>query len=265
MRPRRRFTRRFPRLKLAVGLITVVWSLVEVLRVKNALVQHLDFEQGSLGGERIFVAGMHWNSEGILRGAWIPAVVDLINAVGRDNIFISIHESGSWDDTKGALRVFDDHLGQYGVPRRVIMDNTTHEDEIKNPPVGAGDGWIEAPNGEVERRRIPWLSNLRNLVLEPLYEQQKAGIVYDKILFLNDVVFTVSTATALSSSTLTSARLEIFVGYCGLGEASTQLRAHWTFRKRPISTIPLRFGTPMATRHLCKVGRISDPETPVRL
>lgn len=195
-----RITRRFGRLRIAIGFIAVIWSLVEALRVKLALVRQFDFEPGSLGGEKIFVAGMHWNSEWILREAWMPAVVDLINAIGRDNVFISIHESGSWDNTKAALRLLEDHLGKYNVPRRIIMDDTTHIDEISNPPATAGNGWVETPNGDVERRRIPWLSNLRNLVLEPLYEQQKAGIVYDKILFLNDVVFSVSIATTTSTS-----------------------------------------------------------------
>ena len=77
---------------------------------------------------------MHWNSEWILREAWMPAVVDLVNAIGRDNVFLSIQESGSWDNTKGALRLLDSHLALNDIPRRIILDNTTHQDEISNPP-----------------------------------------------------------------------------------------------------------------------------------
>ena len=42
----------------------------------------------------------------------------------------------------------------------------------------------------LELRRIPYLARLRNLVMEPLFEMKKSGQTVDKILFLNDVVFT---------------------------------------------------------------------------
>ena len=192
MRRRSYSFRRTRRLQLPAVLIAIVLSLFEVLRVKHALVKQSNFKPEPFGDQKIFIAGMHWNSEWILREAWMPAVIDLVNAIGRDNVFLSIQESGSWDNTKGALRLLDSQLASKDIPRRIILDNTTHQDEISNPPAAARDGWIVTPNGQFERRRIPWLADLRNLVLEPLYEQQNAGIIYDKILFLNDVVFSVS-------------------------------------------------------------------------
>lgn len=128
------FSRRTRRLRLPVALITIVLSLIEVLRVKHALLQQSNFEPELFGNQKIFIAGMHWNSEWILREAWMPAVVDLVNAIGRDNVFLSIQESGSWDNTKGALRLLDSHLALNDIPRRIILDNTTHQDEISNPP-----------------------------------------------------------------------------------------------------------------------------------
>jgi hypothetical protein len=182
--------RRTRRLRLTLALITVAWTLTEVLRVKYALVQQANSDPGQLGGEKIFITGIHWNNEKILREAWIPAVVDLVNAIGRENVFVSIQESGSWDDTKGALRHLEKQLAENNIPRRVILDETTHLDEINKPP--AKTGWVQTPGGMNELRRIPYLAGLRNLVMQPLYEKKNEGIIYDKILFLNDVVFTVS-------------------------------------------------------------------------
>ncbi|KAB8265402.1 cryptococcal mannosyltransferase 1-domain-containing protein [Aspergillus pseudonomiae] len=180
--------RRTRRLRLALSLVIVAWTLVEVLHIKYTLVQQSQPEPVTLGNEKIYITGLHWNSEQILREAWIAAVVDLANAIGRDNVFVSVQESGSWDDTKGALLLLDQQLAEHGIPRRVLMDYTTHFDEISKPPTG--EGWIETPIGTTELRRIPYLAKLRNVAMEPFYELQSEGIIYDKILFLNDVVFT---------------------------------------------------------------------------
>ncbi|GAB1193730.1 hypothetical protein APSETT444_002958 [Aspergillus pseudonomiae] len=180
--------RRTRRLRLALSLVIVAWTLVEVLHIKYTLVQQSQPEPVTLGNEKIYITGLHWNSEQILREAWIAAVVDLANAIGRDKVFVSVQESGSWDDTKGALLLLDQQLAEHGIPRRILMDYTTHIDEISKPPTG--EGWIETPIGTTELRRIPYLAKLRNVAMEPLYELQSEGIIYDKILFLNDVVFT---------------------------------------------------------------------------
>ncbi|KAE8376934.1 cryptococcal mannosyltransferase 1-domain-containing protein [Aspergillus bertholletiae] len=180
--------RKTRRLRLALFLIVIAWTLVEVLHIKYVLVQRSQPELIALGSERIYITGLHWNSEQILREAWIEAVVNLARAIGRAHVFVSIQESGSWDNTKGALQLLDQQLAENDIPSRILMDNTTHLDEISKPPTG--QGWIETPMGTTELRRIPYLAKLRNVVMEPLYEQQKDGIVYDKILFLNDVVFT---------------------------------------------------------------------------
>lgn len=178
------------RVRLALFFILVGWTLVEVLHIKYVHVQESQFQELTLGSERIYIAGLHWNSEQILREAWIAAVVDLANAIGRDNVFVSIQESGSWDDTKGALILLDQLLEENNIPRRIVLDHTTHLDEVTKPH--AGQGWIKTPIGTTELRRIPYLARLRNVAMEPLYDQESAGIMYDKVLFLNDVVFTVS-------------------------------------------------------------------------
>jgi len=124
-----------------------------------------------------------------LRSHWNNAVVELARTLGPENVFISVYESGSWDDSKGALRELDSRLERLGVPRNITLSETTHLDEISRHPDGRG--WIKTPRGRMELRRIPYLARLRNLTLRPLEELLEQGKTFDRILFLNDVVFTV--------------------------------------------------------------------------
>lgn len=145
--------------------------------------------------ERIFIASTHWNNELILKNHWNKAVVDLAQYFGPNNTFVSIYESGSWDNSKSVLRELKTQLDSIKVGNEVVLDPTTHEDEIAKQP--AETGWIHTPRGRKELRRIPYLSRLRNLSLEPLHTLARNGIYFDKILFLNDVVFTTNDVTTL--------------------------------------------------------------------
>lgn len=141
--------------------------------------------------ERIYIASMHWNNAEVLRNYWNDAVIQLTETFGADNVFVSIYESGSWDDSKEALQTLDAELEKRNVPRRVEVSDTTHYDEITKPKEERGEGWIDTSRGERELRRIPYLAKLRNKTIQDLVELSKKGTTFDKVLFLNDVVFTV--------------------------------------------------------------------------
>jgi len=145
-------------------------------------------------GQRIFIASIHWNNEKILRSHWVPSILELVQHLGPQNVFVSVQESGSWDDSKGALRELDAALGEKGVRRRIVLDETTHADEIGRTPAPGEEGWIQTSRGLKELRRVPYLARLRNLVLEPLEEMAKEeGEVFERVLWVGDVVFTVCT------------------------------------------------------------------------
>jgi hypothetical protein len=174
------------------GILFLVQSIVDYRRSRAPYLG----EVGAPDGQKIFIASIHWNNEKILRSHWVPGVLGLVDHFGKDNVYVSVQESGSWDDSKGALRELDQSLEQAGVRRRIILDETTHEDEIKKLP--AENGWIQTSRGAKELRRVPYLARLRNLVLKPLQELAEAGEHFDKILFLNDVVFTVCTSSHIT-------------------------------------------------------------------
>ena len=146
--------------------------------------------------DRVFIASMHWNNEFIIRSHWSAAVLDLVRRFGADNVYVSIVESGSWDNTKGALRDLDRELEKLGVERSIEMSGKTHEDEIERIPGPHEEGWIWTSRGRKELRRIPYLAHIRNQVmgkLKHLAERTdgQGKRVFDKILWLNDVIFTV--------------------------------------------------------------------------
>ena len=190
----RRFSRSSrTRVFRAALLLFVLFYIIDVLSLISARQhQNLPADPPNVRSQKIFIASIHWNNEPILRSNWNLAVLDLVEYFGPENVYISIYESGSWDDSKEALRALDNELERKGVRRTVKLNETSHADEMKQP---ATDGWIQTPRGKQELRRIPYLSKLRNLALEPL-NSLADGPNFDKILFLNDVVFTVRNITA---------------------------------------------------------------------
>lgn len=142
--------------------------------------------------DRIFIASMHWTNEIMIRDHWSAAVLDLVRHYGKDNIYISIVESGSMDNSKQALTELDAQLEKLGVERSIELLSTTHEDEMAKTP---GPGWISTSRGKKELRRIPYLSGIRNRVMDKLNdlaERENGRRTFDKVLWLNDVIFTVS-------------------------------------------------------------------------
>jgi glycosyltransferase involved in cell wall biosynthesis len=166
-----------------------------------------------LGAENILLIGIHWNSEKILRSHWNQAVVDTANAISRGGggVFVSIVENGSQDGTKAALIQLREKLDERNIPNLITMSETTHLDEISKLPDEESEDWIMTPRGKLARRRIPYLAASRNLALQPLYNSSITTIPFDKIVFLNDVVF-----NALDVANLLATRDGDYAAACSL-------------------------------------------------
>ena len=175
--------------------VCVLWFLLDLLGYFTLRVRSPAQKTHTPGSETLYIASTHWNNEHVLRNHWNAQIVQIAERYGAQNIFVSVYESGSWDDSKGALRELDNTLKKLGVPHKIVLDPTTHQDDISKPP--GKSGWIQTPRGMKELRRIPYLSALRNLSLEPLNELFENGTRFDKVLFLNDVVFSIDDVTNL--------------------------------------------------------------------
>ncbi|KAF1913680.1 cryptococcal mannosyltransferase 1-domain-containing protein [Ampelomyces quisqualis] len=168
-------------------LLCLVWDSLHAVSLCLNQQVALDAPPPPQNTKRIYIAAQHWNTARVLRSHWNAALHALVQELGIDNVFVSIYESGSYDDTKDALRELDSTLEKSQVKRSIILSDISHADEMTRQP--ADHGWIKTPNGETELRRIPFLSSIRNRIFEPLEALRKQGEEFDTILFLNDVVF----------------------------------------------------------------------------
>lgn len=248
MRRSLRYRPLLKRILQIAGILFLVQSIVDYRRSRAPNVGGT----GLPNGQKIFIASIHWNNEAILRSHWVPGILGLVEHFGKDNVYVSVQESGSWDDSKGALRDLDQSLEQIGVRRKIILSETTHEDEIKKAPTESG--WIRTSRGATELRRVPYLAKLRNLVLEPLQELVDAGEHFDKILFMNDVVFTVCTTNYVAILRPFASNADVHAprpktcNACSIPvEEITQQHAPSTSPSRQPSTTPLPCETRKAT------------------
>lgn len=173
-------------------LLFLLWEVFEVFTIKRDISRNQisakvapDFHPG-----KIFIVSLPWNNEIILRTHWNAQVVDLVKALGPSNVYLSIYENGSYDNTKSALRLLDEELAATGVRRHMVLEENSHEDMIAGDD--QSEGWVFTARGRKELRRIPYLSRLRNIAMKPLLDLAAEGEHFDRILFLNDVVFRVS-------------------------------------------------------------------------
>ena len=189
-----RLTRRYRRNCIRILLVYfALFLIVDTFHlVFGTAPQRVSPSSRPASDERIFIASIHWNNEAILRSHWNKAVVDLAQYFGPKNVFVAVLESGSWDDSKGALRNLDTQLAQLGVAHSVVLENTTHKDEMDRVPSPGEEGWILTPRGKTELRRIPYLAKLRNRVMAEMTRiLEDNPKQFTKVLWLNDVVFTV--------------------------------------------------------------------------
>jgi hypothetical protein len=234
---RRLLRSRFPKIVL---VLVILVNILDVLRIHRNLLDadHTSAPKLSQPPERIYIASMHFNNERVIRDHWGPAVIELSKILGKENVFVSVYESGSWDKTKRELNKMALELENMGVPHRVEISDSTHKDEIENPK--KGEGWIDTPRGKRELRRIPFLAKLRNRTLQDLIDLQKKGQHFDKVLFLNDVVFTVCLFLSRAHSFSYNCRPTMSSSFWVPMAAITLRLVHWTFQDRQSIMIPSR-------------------------
>ena len=198
-------SRRLLRILLYVSGALLVLDLLTILKhhreFSNNLTSHTYTSSALLPtpvqNQKVFIVAQFWTNARVISERWGQALLDLVGVLGKENVYVSILESGSLDNTKEVLKILDDVLGQNNIPHVTILDPTTHADEISVGPLdnqgNPRQGWIQTTSVGTqwgkELRRIPYLARLRNTALQPLFTSHDQGQNFDKVLFLNDVVF----------------------------------------------------------------------------
>ncbi|KAL9112609.1 MAG: hypothetical protein Q9227_003180 [Pyrenula ochraceoflavens] len=124
--------------------------------------------------EKIFIAASIFDPQGTLvTGRWAESVLQLVQLLGSKNVFLSVYENDAGDVASDALNIFKSKLQ---CENRVVF-----EAHLDTTSVGT-----VTVRGEERIDRIAYLAETRNRALTPLEQNKKQ---FDKMLYLNDVVF----------------------------------------------------------------------------
>lgn len=140
--------------------------------------------------KRFFICANIFNNEDILED-WTRQMHYLIDFIGKENVYISIHENGdSWDNTRSMLLKFKDELDSMGIPNTIITWKTV---------------WYRK-----SQSRLKFLEKLRHAALNPFYyEHHKKK--FHEIIYFNDIIFNYKDIIRLDLTNNNK-----FTGVCGL-------------------------------------------------
>ena len=147
-----------------------------------------DYGRANPEHQKIFIAASLYDKGGhLLGGAWGEALLQLIDMLGNRNVYLSIYENTADEAAQVAQFQFEKKVQ---CPHTMILEDAPKLDDLKQ---------ITLPDGSKRTKRITFLAEARNRALEPLDEDPDAR--YDKLLYLNDVVFDPISAAQLLLST----------------------------------------------------------------
>ncbi|EEH22537.1 hypothetical protein PABG_04748 [Paracoccidioides brasiliensis Pb03] len=182
------------------GLILVLALLTALLRpsytyppahyytLRQAALNTKSPGAGNPRNEKVFVAASLYDRDGELaRGRWGENVLQLIRLLGNDNVFLSIYENDSGPEGETALNELE---GRVECKKSIVYEE--HMDRTSLPHIRLVDG--------SERiKRVAYLAEVRNRALLPLNDPANGR--FDKLLYLNDIVFDPIDALQLLFST----------------------------------------------------------------
>ncbi|KAF4624682.1 hypothetical protein G7Y89_g13486 [Cudoniella acicularis] len=130
-------------------------------------------------GETVFLAANIIDG-GLITGAWGKSVVDFVELIGKERVFVSIYGGPT-----EALKKLETMLPC----EKKLVSEDQHPLDLGAIPR------TKLPTGESRIKRIAYLAEVRNKALEPLDEMK--GRRFDKVLFINDVFFDAKDAARL--------------------------------------------------------------------
>jgi len=156
--------------------------------LRTSISESQDKGRGNPLREQIFISCALYDKNGHLAGgSWGQSVLEFIDILGPENVFLSIYENDSGDAGATALlelrsRVKCDH--------EIVSELHVPADSFPK---------VILPDGTERHKRIPYLADMRNRALRAL--DKGSNRKYDKVLILNDVFFNPVDAAQLLFST----------------------------------------------------------------
>lgn len=155
--------------------------------LRDRVKQNWESGSANINKEKIFIAASIFDPGGDLaQGPWAENILQLVHILGPENVYLSIYENDSGTAALEALAALERK-----VPCNHTLISEEHLDIDEVPH-------IQLPDGTSHVKRIAYLAEVRNRALRPL---ETSPIRFDKLLYLNDVVFHPIDAAQLLFST----------------------------------------------------------------
>ncbi|KAM3416682.1 hypothetical protein BST61_g8273 [Cercospora zeina] len=157
--------------------------------LRDRVLQH--GQSANVYNEKVFIAASIYDKEGeVVSGEWGHSVLDLISILGPQNVFLSLYENDPDPMAKAALEAFSRNL----TCAKAVVTETIDLSKLHH---------VATPDGTKRLKRIEFLADVRNRALRPLDDVNSVAqrTRYDKLLYLNDVVFDPIDAANLLFST----------------------------------------------------------------
>ena len=174
---------------LFLFLLLFIHTVANLWGRPNPALQHNSEVTGFKDIKRVYIASILSNSEAVLEHS-VPELLHLLQklrSLGTE-AYVSFYENGSTDRTKAILLELDLSLQNLNVNRTITLDEETKEGFISE--YKGQTGVLSTSHGQ-KLRRISRLADLRNRPLEPLSTLAGEGIIFDRVIWINDVVFRV--------------------------------------------------------------------------
>lgn len=177
----RKRPKRFPlwtRRNLLTGAVTIFMTLCLINDVFYTTSAPAHWQNPI--NHKYYIASLLHNSESIFPH-YKHSLVQLVRELGPENVFVSIYENDSTDNTPMILRTLNKTLRQMGVQTHIVT--------------------AKQPEEILKYGRIERLSLYRNLAMQPLNSVAHGGIhgqPFDKVIWINDVLFESGMSFALN-------------------------------------------------------------------
>lgn len=194
------FRRRYCYIHVVFGILCALIFLTAVFRpsytrppahydtLRRSVLEKSYPGRGNPRNEKVFIAASLYDRDGRLaRGRWGMQLLALVDLLGEQNVFMSIYENDSGDEGRDGLRELEQRI----TSRKSIV----FEDHLDPKDLPS----VTIPGGEKRIKRIEYLAQVRNKALKPLEDDPETR--YDKLLYLNDILFDPLDALQLLFST----------------------------------------------------------------
>lgn len=157
--------------------------------------------------EQIFISVSLYDKGGHLAGGrWGEQMLELIHMLGPENTFLSIYEN----DSPLGQKALEEFKSKVPCRHEIIFDDSVSLE---------GFGNVTLPDGSERMKRLSYLSEMRNRALRPLdrFRDDSGVVPFDKVLFMNDVMFhTVDAAQLLFNTNLGEDGRTHYLSTCAL-------------------------------------------------